>query len=145
MTGRPDVPLYDLDEHGPDFDTVYTRCPTCGVVAAAGGATFPVTATGEFDPSTTIRLTCVQAGHPYTVTIAAFLPRDAVRTCSRKDCGATFPCPAEADQVVCPVCRLHQAGPFLNADPARGAYVNQVYADWLDGVRERLRQLRDES
>jgi hypothetical protein len=142
----PAVPLYDVVEGRPALATVYTRCPTCGVIAAVGGAEYRLTSTGEAaweqDPAEEIRLTCAQAGHPYTVTTQAFLARDAVRTCGRKGCDAVFPCPAVADQVVCPACHLHQPGPFLHADPERGAYVDQVHADWMDDVRARLRRLR---
>lgn len=143
--GLPAPGAYDVDERGcPDMDTMYTRCPVCGVVASAGSADYALTADGQLDTNREIRLTCVQAGHPYLVTAAQFLARDAVRTCSRADCGMTFGCPAEADQVCCPHCHLYQPGPFLNADPTRGAYVDQVRADWADDVRERLRR-RDES
>ncbi|MEH1124772.1 hypothetical protein [Micromonospora sp. CPCC 206061] len=136
------VPFYEFVDGCPDFDTVYTRCPTCGVVAASGSATYRVTPTGDLDPTNEIRLMCTPAGHPYTVTTAAFLARDAVRTCCREECRTTFACPAEADEVVCPGCRLHQPGPFLNADPARADYVNRVHAEWMDDVRARLRRLR---
>lgn len=40
------VPFFELVDGRPDFDTVYTRCPSCGVVAAAGSATYPVTVPG---------------------------------------------------------------------------------------------------
>lgn len=133
--------LYDLVNGWPDFDTVYTRCPQCGVVAAAGSADHRLTDTGVLDPADDIRLTCSPGGHRYTVTTAAFLVRDAAGTCVR--CSATFPCPAEADEVVCPACRLHQPGPFLEADPGRGAYVAQVHGDFAAGAQQRLRHLRD--
>jgi hypothetical protein len=136
--------LYDIIEDRPDFDTVYTRCPGCGVVGTSSSADYLLTDTGELDPAYEIELTCMQAGHPYKVTTAAFLPRDAVRTCARSGCGTTFPCQAEADEVVCPVCRLHQPGPFLGADPERRDYVARVHADFMDDVRARLRRLGDQ-
>jgi hypothetical protein len=135
------APLYDTIEGWPDFDTVYTRCPACGVVGTSSSADYLLTEAGELDPGYEIELTCLQADHRYKVTTAAFLPRDAVRTCARSGCGATFSCPAEADKVVCPVCRLHQPGPFLDADPARRDYVARVHADYMDDVRARLRRL----
>ncbi|MEV0732366.1 hypothetical protein [Polymorphospora sp. NPDC050346] len=129
---------FDVVDGRPDFDTVYTRCPTCGVVAAAGSADYPLTAGGDADLSGEIRLTCAPAGHRYTVTSAAFFARDAVRTCARPGCGTTFACPAEADEVVCPTCRLYQPGPFLHADDRRRDYVRRVHHDYLDDVRARL-------
>jgi DNA-directed RNA polymerase subunit RPC12/RpoP len=134
-------PPYDLVDGLPDFDTVYTRCPTCGVIAAAGSADHRLTVTGELDPADDIRLSCRPGAHRYSVTTAVFLGRDAVGSCVR--CSATFPCPAEADEVVCPECRLHQPGPFLDADPARGAYVAQVHGAFAARAQQRLRFLRD--
>jgi hypothetical protein len=136
------APLYDIVDGHPDCDTIYTRCPTCGVVSTPGSTDHRLTPTGELDPDDEIRMSCTPAGHPYTVTTAAFLPRDAVRTCR---CGTSFPCPAEADEVVCPACRLHQPGPFLDADPGRRDYVDRVHADYMDGVRARLRRLRGQA
>jgi hypothetical protein len=60
-------------------------------------------------------------------------------------CSASFPCPAEADEVVCPGCWLHQPWPFLDADPDRGAHVARVHDDFAAGARQRLRHLRDRS
>ncbi len=131
------APLFDSDSEGrPDFDTVYTRCPACGVVAASSSASYRLTGDGGLDPTFPIELTCWQAGHRYTVTSAAFLPRDAQRVCARPSCGATFACPAQADEVTCPACRLLQPGPFLT--PARSDHVRQVRADYADTVRALL-------
>lgn len=135
------APLYNTIEGHPDFDTVYTRCSACGVVGTSSSADYLLTDVGELDPQYEIELVCMQADHRYKVTTAAFLPRDAVRTCARSACSTTFPCPTEADEVVCPVCRLHQPGPFLNAAPGRRDYVRRVHADYMDDVRARHRRL----
>jgi hypothetical protein len=66
--------LYDIIEDRPDFDTVYTRCPGCGVVGTSSSADYLLTDSGELDPAYEIELTCMQAGHRYKVTTAAFLP-----------------------------------------------------------------------
>jgi hypothetical protein len=117
------APLYDIIEDHPDFDTVYTHCPGCGVVGTSSSADYLLTDSGELDPAHEIELTCMQAGHRYKVPTTAFLPRDAVRTCARSGCGTTFPCPAEADEVVCP---------GLPATPARP----------IPGCRSRAAKLR---
>jgi hypothetical protein len=46
------VPLYDIIEGHPDFDTVYTRCPRCGVVGTSSSADYLRTDAGELDPHT---------------------------------------------------------------------------------------------
>lgn len=136
------APAFDLYEGRPDFDTVYTRCPGCGIVGTPSGVDYPIDADGDPVPGARITLTCTPAGHTYQVTTTAFLVRDTVRACSRAGCRTVIPCPAEADQVVCPTCRLHQPGPFLNLDDDRRRYVHQVHAGHSADVRARLRQLR---
>lgn len=42
------------------------------------------------------------------------------------------------------LCRLHQPGPFLGADDQRRNYVGQVHADYMTGVLDQLRRLRDQ-
>lgn len=134
------TPTFDLYDGRPDFDTVYTRCEVCGIVGTPCGADYPIGADGGPAPGATITLTCTPAGHRYQVTTEAFLARAAVRTCSRAGCHTVIACPVEADQVVCPTCRLHQPGPFLDDDRRR--YVHQVHADYSADVRARLRRLR---
>ncbi len=70
--------------------------------------------------------------HRERLTKGAAARRDAVRTCSRSGCGTTFPTPAEAGEVACPACRLHQPGPFLGADDERRNYAALVHADYYD-------------
>lgn len=78
------------------------------------------------------------------MTTAAILARDSIRTCSRPGCGTAIACPAEADGVVCPVCYLHQPGPFLDADQARSNYVRQVHTEHAQHLQGRLRRARGE-
>ncbi len=136
------VPAYDRVDGRPDFDTVYTRCPRCGVVAT-GGATYQPAPDGDIDPSRDLELTCQLAGHRYTAPVAAILPRDATSTCRRPGCGHTYPVPAGADEVVCPACRLHQDGPARTTNPGRREHHRQIYGAYMDGVRAQLRTLRD--
>jgi hypothetical protein len=141
----PTVPRYDVDASGqPDFDTLYTRCPSCGLVATSSYANYTLTPDGDLDPAHPIALTCPVGGHPYTVTMSAVLDRDTVRTCARQGCDMVIACPSAADQVVCPDCRLHQPGPFLALDPERVDYVDQVEDDFDARVRARLRRARGE-
>jgi hypothetical protein len=104
------APAYDAIDGRPDLDTVYTRCPICGVVAAVGRAAHIV----EGDPTAPgwqVDQTCLSAGHRSIVTAASALARDGVKTCARPSCGKTFPVPADAEEVICPICRLRQPGP----------------------------------
>ena len=143
MSNPVPVPVFDVVQGRPDFDTVYTRCPACGVVAACGGVDYVLTDAGGMDSAHPVKISCVLAGHPYAVYSSAFLARDATRTCSRPSCGATFAVPATADEVVCPHCRLHQPGPFIGADKHRTAYVDGVYTQHMDTLRARLRRARE--
>lgn len=102
---------FDILDGMPDLDTVYTRCPTCGVVATAAQATYVAPAHPGLTPGWQIELTCIIAGHSYVATASSVLARDGAKTCSRPSCGTTFPVPADADEVVCTGCRLHQPGP----------------------------------
>lgn len=102
---------FDILDGSPDLDTVYTRCPTCGVVAPAAEATYVTPAQRDLAAGAQIELTCIIAGHRYLVTVASVLARDGAKTCSRPSCGNTFPVPVDADEVVCPGCRLRQPGP----------------------------------
>ncbi|WP_089255532.1 hypothetical protein [Asanoa hainanensis] len=98
---------------GLDIDTVYTRCPQCGIVATSTGVDYAITAGGDFDPGEPVELAC-PALHHYRVTVADFLPRDASCFCVR--CGSPIVVPATADQVVCLTCRLYQDGPARPTD-----------------------------
>jgi hypothetical protein len=137
------APAFDVIEGRPDFDTVYTRCPACDAVAACGSVDYVLTADGQMDLAHPVEISCVIAGHHYAVYTGAFLARDATRTCSRPSCAATFAVPAIADEVVCPHCRLHQPGPFIATDDHRTAYVDGVYAEHANTIRERLRRPRE--
>jgi hypothetical protein len=134
-------PPYDLHDGYPDMDSIYTRCPSCGIVAPAGSVSFGRTDEDAVDPDEPLLLACIPAAHRYTVTTSAFLARDAVRVCR---CGTAVPCPAEADQIVCTSCHLQQPGPFLDLDPDRRDYVHRVHRDYLRNVRSQLRRLRDD-
>lgn len=108
------APAYDVIDGQPDLDTVYTRCPICGVVAAVGKTSPVVAGDVEGDPAAPgwqVELTCLLAGHRSIVTAASALARNGVKTCARPSCGKTFPVPADAEEVICPTCRLRQPGP----------------------------------
>ncbi len=110
---------YDILDGLPDLATVYTRCPACGVVSAARRARSVAPPPGGSGAGWQVEVTCATAGHHYLVTAGSVLPRDGVKICSRPSCGSTFAVPADADEVVCPGCRLHQPGPSRGG-PRRG-------------------------
>ena len=121
---------------GLDIHTVYTRCPTCQVVATSTGVDYALTPDGGFDPMQPIKLSCIAGAHRYTATVDEFLIHDAPCTCRR--CGVVFAAPAAADQVVCPGCRLYQDGPFLDAVSGRRAEIDATRREYLAAVRARL-------
>jgi DNA-directed RNA polymerase subunit RPC12/RpoP len=130
------IPAFDLVNGRPVSATIYTRCPACGVVAAAGSLDYALTGPdGAMDQERPVEIGCSLAGHHYTAHVEDFLARDAVRTCSRARCAHTFAVPAVADEVVCPQCRLHQAGPFSAVDDERTAYVAGVFTEFADNAR----------
>ena len=136
--------LFDVFGNGrPDFDTVYSRCVVCGLVGTCKSADYPLTDVGEYDPGREIRLTCSVGGHRYTITGEAVLQRDAVRLCGRDGCDTVIACPATADEVVCPVCRLHQDGPFLDLDSDRRGYIVRVRSAFAAEAHARWRHKRE--
>ena len=136
------VPVIDIVNGKPDFDTAYTRCPVCSVVGACGSVEYALTSTWDWDQQQPVVIKCVMAAHTYSAYAEAFLLRDAVRVCSRPTCRATFAVPAIADQVICPQCRLYQPGPFIAVDDDRVTYVDGVQAEYDATVRARLNRRR---
>jgi hypothetical protein len=98
---------------------------------------YPITLEGRLAEGRPLEVTCTFDGHRYEVTAAAFLPRDAIATCRHCGCATSFPVPAGADEVVCPVCRLHQDGPGLD-DGRRREEVGRVYSAHAAALRARL-------
>ena len=140
-TTPPAPPDYVLDTDGRlDFDALFSRCPSCGFVAASSASICVVGPDHTPDLSQPIRLSCGLCAREATVTAAAFLARDAVRRCGRVGCETDIACPADADEVVCLVCRMHQPGPHVSAD--RRAWLDRMRADYLAGVHALMRARR---
>jgi DNA-directed RNA polymerase subunit RPC12/RpoP len=122
---------FDLDDRGvPVQDTMYARCPTCGLVSSPTSTSYSVKPDGSFIPSTRIETTCTPGQHRFKAAPEDFLARDVDVRCVRPPgsrypagCTAHFRVPAEADQVSCPECHLYQPGPAAIADPGRAAAV----------------------
>jgi hypothetical protein len=142
MTSSPPTPPdYVLDLGGRlDFDALFTRCPSCGFVAASGSSICVVAPDGSPDLTQPIRLSCGLCAREAEVTPAVFLTRDAVRRCGRVGCDTDIACPASADEVICLICRMHQPGPHVDAD--RRAWLDRMRADYLAGVHALMRARR---
>lgn len=142
MTTPAENPSYQTraDGAGLDIDTVYTRCPQCGIVATSTGVSYAITADGGLDPAHPLEITCNAVGHRYSAAFIDLLAHDATATCVR--CDTVFAVPAVADQVVCPSCRLYQDGPFLHADDSRRAELDRTRQAHLAQIRAALRASR---
>ena len=131
------VPYATGDDGYPDVLTIYLRCPYCSVLAVPLGVVYTPGPSGGIDPGHLLVATCALCAADYTTTPAAVRPRDGERRCAR--CDVAVAVPADADEVICPACRLHQPGPAALVDAWRAAAVERVRAGYTGVVRARLR------
>jgi hypothetical protein len=119
---------WDADPRGGiDTDTLYTRCPDCGLIGPAGSAEYTMLPgpAGTPDWSRPVTVGCAFCGHRHAIGQAAVLERDQVATCTRQPdllrpegCSARTPYPSGAARVCCTTCRLLLRGPDLDAPGA---------------------------
>ena len=117
---------------GPSLLSLYTRCPSCGLVATPSSADAPLRPDGGIDWAHGVRLRCGLCGHAHTVHEADLLPRTHSYRCVRtqpSECTATSPVPAEVDEAVCAVCGLHNPNPAARV--VAGTHAAELRDRWL--------------